>query len=51
MDVLVKVVSTVMVWVSWIHEDVGHAASYFVYNPASVVADVRRRRRASTACR
>ena len=22
-----------MVWVSWIHEDVGHAASYFVYNP------------------
>ena len=33
MDVLVKVVSTVMVWVSWIHEDVGHAASYFVYNP------------------
>mmetsp|Transcript_43405 Transcript_43405/g.72162 ORF Transcript_43405/g.72162 Transcript_43405/m.72162 type:complete len:117 (-) Transcript_43405:146-496(-) len=22
-----------MLWVSWVHEDVGHAASYFVYNP------------------
>eukprot|EP00039_Didymoeca_costata_P031003 m.32650 g.32650 ORF g.32650 m.32650 type:complete len:694 (+) comp8434_c0_seq2:101-2182(+) len=30
---LSRVLSIIMLWVSWIHEDVGHAASYFVYNP------------------
>jgi len=30
---LTRLASTVFLWVSWIHEDVGHAASYFVYNP------------------
>merc|ERR1719162_2515848 len=24
---------TLMVWLSWIHEDVGHSAAAFVYNP------------------
>ncbi len=28
-----RVVSTIMTWVSHIHEDVGHSASYVVYNP------------------
>jgi len=28
-----RVVSTIMVWVSWIHEDVGHSAAAYVYNP------------------
>merc|ERR1711865_1063939 len=31
-ETLVKVVRTVMVWVSWIHEDVGHSAAAYVYN-------------------
>jgi len=30
---LIKLASTVFTWVSWVHEDVGHSASYFVYNP------------------
>ena len=30
---LVNVVSTMMVWLSWIHEDVGHAAAAYVYSP------------------
>mmetsp|Transcript_23988 Transcript_23988/g.66384 ORF Transcript_23988/g.66384 Transcript_23988/m.66384 type:complete len:210 (-) Transcript_23988:411-1040(-) len=30
---LIRLTSTVFTWVSWVHEDVGHAASYFVYNP------------------
>ena len=29
-ETLVKVVRTVMVWVSWIHEDVGHSAAAYV---------------------
>jgi hypothetical protein len=33
MESLLRVTSTLMVWVSWIHEDVGHAAASFVYNP------------------
>jgi len=28
-----QVVGTIMVWVSWIHEDVGHSAASYVYNP------------------
>jgi len=28
-----RVISTIMTWVSHIHEDVGHSAAYFVYNP------------------
>ena len=32
-DSFTKVVSTIMVWVTHIHEDVGHSASYVVYNP------------------
>jgi hypothetical protein len=28
-----RVTSTIMTWVSHIHEDVGHSASYVVYNP------------------
>lgn len=31
-ETLVNVVRTVMVWVSWIHEDVGHSAAAYVYN-------------------
>lgn len=30
---LKKVLSTLMLWVSWIHEDVGHSMAGFVYNP------------------
>ncbi|CAK9071094.1 Hypothetical protein (Fragment) [Durusdinium trenchii] len=30
---LVRVLSTLMVWVSWIHEDVGHSAAAYVWNP------------------
>eukprot|EP01061_Rhynchopus_euleeides_P042523 TRINITY_DN74160_c0_g1_i1.p1 TRINITY_DN74160_c0_g1~~TRINITY_DN74160_c0_g1_i1.p1 ORF type:complete len:611 (+),score=271.44 TRINITY_DN74160_c0_g1_i1:60-1892(+) len=30
---LVRVARTLMVWLSWIHEDVGHGAAAFVYNP------------------
>lgn len=30
---LVQVAKILMVWLSWIHEDVGHAASAYVYNP------------------
>lgn len=30
---LVNLLRTVMVWVSWIHEDVGHSAAAYVYNP------------------
>lgn len=30
---LVRVLSTLLVWVSWVHEDVGHASAAFVYNP------------------
>ncbi|GMH87678.1 hypothetical protein TL16_g10935 [Triparma laevis f. inornata] len=30
---LTSVVSTIMTWVSHIHEDVGHSAAYVVYNP------------------
>jgi hypothetical protein len=30
---LINFVSTMAVWVSWIHEDVGHAAAAYVYNP------------------
>ena len=29
-ETLVNVVRTVMVWVSWIHEDVGHSAAAYV---------------------
>lgn len=32
-DSLTKVVTTIMTWVTHIHEDVGHSASYIVYNP------------------
>eukprot|EP00520_Triparma_pacifica_P020596 CAMPEP_0118646518 /NCGR_PEP_ID=MMETSP0785-20121206/8103_1 /TAXON_ID=91992 /ORGANISM="Bolidomonas pacifica, Strain CCMP 1866" /LENGTH=849 /DNA_ID=CAMNT_0006538525 /DNA_START=21 /DNA_END=2567 /DNA_ORIENTATION=- len=32
-DSFTKVVSTLMTWVSHIHEDVGHSAAYVVYNP------------------
>jgi len=28
-----RVASTLMVWLSWIHEDVGHSAAAYVYNP------------------
>eukprot|EP00947_MAST-08B_sp_MAST-8B-sp1_P002728 g2728.t1 len=30
---LKNVMRTLMVWVSWIHEDVGHSAAAYVYNP------------------
>lgn len=30
---LTNVLKTLMVWLSWIHEDVGHSAAAFVYNP------------------
>jgi len=30
---LKKVLGTLMLWVSWIHEDVGHAMAAFVYDP------------------
>lgn len=30
---LIRVLSTIMVWVSWIHEDVGHSAAAYVNNP------------------
>ncbi|CAJ1405443.1 unnamed protein product, partial [Effrenium voratum] len=30
---LVRAVSTIMLWVSWIHEDVGHSAAAYVWNP------------------
>jgi hypothetical protein len=30
---LTNVISTIMTWVSHIHEDVGHSAAYVVYNP------------------
>lgn len=32
-EALVRVLRTLLVWVSWVHEDVGHAAAAFVYNP------------------
>ena len=32
-DGLRQLARTMMVWLSWIHEDVGHAAAAFVYNP------------------
>jgi len=32
-EALVRLTSTIFTWVSWIHEDVGHSASYLVYNP------------------
>merc|ERR1719428_1153267 len=28
-----NVARTIMVWLSWIHEDVGHSAAAYVYNP------------------
>eukprot|EP00928_Gymnodinium_smaydae_P017859 TRINITY_DN16819_c0_g1_i1.p1 TRINITY_DN16819_c0_g1~~TRINITY_DN16819_c0_g1_i1.p1 ORF type:complete len:738 (-),score=156.08 TRINITY_DN16819_c0_g1_i1:201-2360(-) len=28
-----RVLRTLMVWLSWIHEDVGHSAAAYVYNP------------------
>ena len=30
---LVNVLKTLMVWLSWVHEDVGHSAAAYVYNP------------------
>lgn len=30
---LVQILRTLMLWVSWIHEDVGHAAATFIHNP------------------
>jgi hypothetical protein len=30
---LVNVLKTLFTWVSWVHEDVGHSAAAFVYNP------------------
>jgi len=30
---LVNIASTLMVWLSWIHEDVGHSAAAYVYSP------------------
>ena len=30
---LIRVLSTIMVWLSWIHEDVGHSAAAYVNNP------------------
>lgn len=32
-ETIVNVISTVATWVSWIHEDVGHSAAAYVYNP------------------
>lgn len=32
-QMLKNVMRTIMVWVSWIHEDVGHSAAAYVYNP------------------
>ena len=32
-DVLIRFARTMMVWLSWIHEDVGHSMAAFVYNP------------------
>jgi len=32
-DSLAHVARVLMVWLSWIHEDVGHAAAAYVYNP------------------
>jgi len=32
-DTLTNLISTVATWVSWIHEDVGHSAAAYVYNP------------------
>ena len=32
-ETVINVVSTIMTWVSWIHEDVGHSAAAYVYNP------------------
>lgn len=33
LDSLSHVARVLMVWLSWIHEDVGHAAAAYVYNP------------------
>jgi len=33
MDSLRHVLRTLMVWLSWVHEDVGHSAAAYVYNP------------------
>merc|ERR1719226_118472 len=30
---LTRVLKTLLVWLSWIHEDVGHSAASYVYNP------------------
>lgn len=30
---LTRVLRTLLVWLSWIHEDVGHSAASYVYNP------------------
>merc|ERR1740121_3415705 len=32
-DTLVNVAKTLFTWLGWIHEDVGHAASAYVFNP------------------
>ena len=32
-ETVINVVSTIATWVSWIHEDVGHSAAAYVYNP------------------
>lgn len=32
-EALVNVLRTLLVWVSWIHEDVGHSAAALVYDP------------------
>jgi hypothetical protein len=32
-NALRNVLRTLMVWVSWVHEDVGHSAAAFLYNP------------------
>ncbi|CAE8641003.1 unnamed protein product [Polarella glacialis] len=31
---LVRVLRTLLVWMSWVHEDVGHSTADFLYNPA-----------------
>lgn len=37
---LVNVAKTLMVWLSWVHEDVGHSAAAYVYNPVHVPMQV-----------
>jgi hypothetical protein len=37
---LIHVLRTLFTWLSWIHEDVGHSAAAFVYNPVQIPMQV-----------